>query len=147
MKKVLITQPWPISFVTEFDSYVKKLEERGFEVILDPKTNSLTEEDVIERAPGIYAHVCGADRWSARAMSYADKLRVISRIGVGYDTVDIAEATRRGIAVTVTPGAGAETVAEHAFAMILAIARQLTQCDDIVRSGKWERVNGYSLYR
>lgn len=146
-KKVLITQPWPISFVRNFDSFVKQLEDRGYEVILDPKTNSLTEEDVIQRAPGIYAHICGADCWSAKALSYADELKIIGRIGVGYDTVDIPEATKRGIAVMITPGAGAETVSEHAFAMLLNIGRQLRQCDNLVRGGGWARINGYSLYR
>lgn len=146
-KKVLITQPWPISFVKNFDSFVKKLEDRGYEVILDPKTNSLTEDDVIERAPGIYAHICGADTWSAKALSYADELKIIARIGVGYDTIDIPEATKRGVAVMITPGAGAETVAEHAFGMLLAVGRQLLKCDKLVREGKWQRTNGYSLYR
>ena len=145
-KKVMITQPWPTSFVTEFDELVKLLEKNDFEVIVDPCQLSLKESDVIERAPGLYAHICGSDAWTAKAMEYADQLKVISRIGVGYDTVDVPEATKRGIVVATTPGAGASFVAEQAMAMMLAIGRQLLQCNDEVKSGHWERVIGYSLF-
>ena len=146
-KKVLITQPWSPSIVTNFDTYVSWLEERGLEVIIDPKQTSLTEKDVIERLPGLYAHICGADAITAKALEDADQLKIISRIGVGYDTVDIAAATAKGIAVTITPGAGAETVAEHAFALMLTMTRKIFQCDRSVREGKWIRIAGPSLYR
>jgi D-3-phosphoglycerate dehydrogenase len=146
-EKVLITQPWDPSIVTEFDTYVSWLEERGLEVIIDPKQISLTEQDVIERLPGLYAHVCGSDALTAKALEYADKLKIISRIGVGYDTVDIPAATAKGIAVTTTPGAGAETVAEHAMALMLTMTRKIFQCDRSVREGSWIRISGPSIYR
>lgn len=145
--KVLITQPWPPSIVTNFDTYVSWLEERGLEVIVDPKQISLTEEEVIERLPGIYAYICGSDAITAKALEYADQLKIISRIGVGYDNVDIPAATKRGIAVTTTPGAGAETVAEHTFALMLTMTRKIFQCDRSIREGKWIRIAGPSLYR
>ena len=147
-KKVLITQPWDKVFVPVFDSLVKELEEKDLEVIIDPndKTN-LTEEEVLERAPGLFAHICGTDAWTSKAIDKADQLKIISRIGVGYDTVDIPYATQKGIVVTTTPGAGAETVAEQAYAMIMAIARQLDKGNRLVREGYWGRVYSLSLYR
>lgn len=146
-KKVLITQPWSTSIVTEFDTYVSWLKEKGCEVIVDQKRTRHSEQEVIEILPGLYAHICGVEAYTAKAIEYADKLKVISRIGVGYDTIDIPAATRKGIAVTTTPGAGAETVAEHAFALMLCLTRKILQLDKGVRKGEWKNVAGPSLYR
>ena len=147
-KKVLVTQPWDKSFVPLFDSFVKELEEKDVEVIVDTNDKtSLTEEEVLERAQGLFAHICGTDTWSAKAIDKADQLKIISRIGVGYDTIDIPYATQKGIVVTTTPGAGAETVAEQAYSMMIAIARQLNKGDRLVKEGFWGRVYALSLYR
>ena len=146
-KKILFTQPWEVSMVTEFDKYVQPLIDRGCEIILDPVKTSLTEEQTIERMPGLYAHVCGADTHTARSLEYADQLKVISRIGVGYDSVDIAACTKKGVAVTITPGASAETVSEFALAMIMCMTRNVINNERLLRSGKWGRSTGPSLYR
>ena len=65
------------------------------------------------------------------------RLRVIARSGVGVSEVDLQAATRRGIPVTVTPGAGARAVAEGALALLLALAKQLPLLDRLVRDGRW----------
>ena len=62
-------------------------------------------------------------------------LRVLARTGVGVDRVDVAEATRRGIAVVVTPGAGTNAVAEGALAMILHLVKRLRATTDCVARG------------
>jgi len=124
-RKILFTQPWPVEYVTEFDKYIKPLLDRGCEVVLDPIKTSLTEEQTIERMPGLYAHVCGADTHTAKSLEYADQLKIISRIGVGYDSVDVKACTAKGVAVTITPGASAETVSEFAFALILTMTRNV----------------------
>ncbi len=64
-------------------------------------------------------------------------LRVLARTGVGVERVDVAEATRRGIAVVVTPGAGTNAVAEGALAMILHLVKRLRQTTDCVAQGRW----------
>jgi len=68
------------------------------------------------------------------------RLRAIARLGVGYDSVDIAAATDLGIAVTITPGTLEESVAEHTVALLLGVTRALVQRDREVRSGRWTRV-------
>ena len=146
-KKVLITQPWSTSIVTEFDTYVSWLKEKDCEVIVDQKRTRHSEQEVIDILPGLYAHICGVEAYTAKAMEYADQLKIISRIGVGYDTIDIPAATKKGIAVATTPGAGAETVAEHAFAVMAALTRRIVQLDKAVRNGEWKMVAGPSLYR
>ena len=69
----------------------------------------------------------------------AGKLRVIGRAGVGVDNIDLDAATKAGIAVMNTPGANAVAVAEHTFALMLAMARHLPRADATTRMGKWEK--------
>ena len=75
----------------------------------------------------------------AAMMDKAPKLRVIGRAGVGVDNIDLDAATKRGIAVMNTPGGNAVAVAEHTFALMLALARHLTRADATTRAGKWEK--------
>lgn len=72
-------------------------------------------------------------------------LRVLARTGVGVERVDVAEATRRGIAVVVTPGAGTNAVAEGAMAMILHLVKRLRATTDCVAQGRWADRGAISL--
>ena len=72
-------------------------------------------------------------------LRHAGKLRVIGRAGVGVDNIDLDAATRKGIAVMNTPGANAVAVAEHTFAVMLAMARHLSRADRLMHQGKWEK--------
>jgi lactate dehydrogenase-like 2-hydroxyacid dehydrogenase len=67
------------------------------------------------------------------------KLEIVCAVGAGYDAIDIPAATARGIVVTHGPGANATTVADHAMALLLAIARNLRAMDATVRAGEWGR--------
>src|SRR5262249_4271742 len=69
----------------------------------------------------------------------APKLRVIGRAGVGVDNVDLDAATEAGVLVMNTPGGNAVSVAEHTLALMLAMARHVTQADASTRAGKWEK--------
>jgi D-3-phosphoglycerate dehydrogenase len=72
-------------------------------------------------------------------MEKAPKLRVIGRAGVGVDNVDLDAATRRGIVVMNTPGGNAVAVAEHTFALMLAMARFIPRAHATTAAGKWEK--------
>ena len=76
---------------------------------------------------------------NAGLLEHAQKLKVIGRAGVGVDNIDLEAATRLGIAVMNTPGANAVAVAEHTFALMLAMARHITRADVTTRGGKWEK--------
>jgi D-3-phosphoglycerate dehydrogenase len=67
------------------------------------------------------------------------KLRAIARAGVGVDNIDVAAATRRGIVVMNTPGGNTLSTAEHAIALLAALARHLPAADASLKAGKWER--------
>lgn len=70
-------------------------------------------------------------------ISQATRLKVVGRHGVGFDTVDVAAATRRRIPVVFTPQANSDAVAEHAMMLMLAVSRRLVEVDETVRSGGW----------
>ncbi len=79
------------------------------------------------------------DRLDAPAMEGAPHLKVISGFGVGFDYVDVPEATRRGIMVCNTPGTLTETTADQAWALLLAAARNVARGDRYVRGGSWQK--------
>lgn len=78
---------------------------------------------------------------TAAAIRAANALKAISKHGVGVDNIDVAAATRRGIPVMITACANYESVAEHALALILALARRIPQQDRNVRQGIWRRTS------
>jgi glyoxylate reductase len=78
------------------------------------------------------------DKVDAELMNKAPKLRVVSNYAVGYNNVDVVEATRRGIIVTNTPDVLTETAADLAFALMMAAARRIVEGDKLVRAGNWK---------
>ena len=78
-------------------------------------------------------------RFSEYVFQACPQLKMISIWGVGTDNIDLAAAARRGIAVCNTPGSNAYAVAEHAIALMLAVARKIPQIDRGMREGGWPR--------
>ncbi|HYB84051.1 MAG TPA: D-glycerate dehydrogenase [archaeon] len=78
------------------------------------------------------------EKVDAELMNRAKKLRVISNCAVGFDNVDVQEATKRGIVVGNTPGVLTDTTADFAFALLMAAARRVVEGDRVVRAGKWK---------
>jgi glyoxylate reductase len=78
------------------------------------------------------------DRIDASIMAAGARLRVISNMAVGYDNIDVQEASRRGILVTNTPGILTKTTADFAFALLLAAARRVVEADRYTRHGRWK---------
>ncbi len=76
---------------------------------------------------------------TADLLSAATKLRVVGRAGIGVDNVDVKAASQRGIVVMNTPFGNSITTAEHAIAMMFALARQIPQADRSTHAGKWEK--------
>jgi D-3-phosphoglycerate dehydrogenase len=80
---------------------------------------------------------------TAEIIAAAPRLRVVSRHGVGYDSVDVAALSARGVPLAVVGDVNSRSVAEHAMALILAAAKQLPALDAAVRAGSWDRRDGY----
>jgi D-3-phosphoglycerate dehydrogenase len=115
------------------------------EVIYNPTGKPLTSVEVAKLLPGVDGYIAGLDAIDANALEAADRLKVIARYGVGVDSVDLAAAQAKGIAVTNTPGANSVSVAELALGLMLALARQIPEAVDAVHQGKWPRYTGISL--
>jgi D-3-phosphoglycerate dehydrogenase len=109
----------------------------GFDIRYPPQPSVATEAETIEAVRGAEAVVAGGEPYSERVLSQLPDLKTISRMGVGYDCVDVDAATRRGIALTITPNGNHEAVAEHALALLLALTRSIVTNDREVREGKW----------
>lgn len=75
------------------------------------------------------------------AMASAPRLKIIAKHGVGYDTIDVDAASKRGIAVSIATGANAISVAEHALALMFGVARGIAYLDGRMRSGHWDKAD------
>jgi glyoxylate reductase len=78
------------------------------------------------------------DRIDGEFLDAAPRLRIVSNVAVGFDNIDVAEATRRGVLVANTPGILTETTADFAFALLMAAARRVVEADRYTRQGKWK---------
>ena len=115
------------------------LESAGFEVRF-PRTGGcvLTEEQLKAELDGVCATIASTEPYTAAILSGAS-LRVVSRTGVGYDSIDVGAATERGVVVACTPGANHDAVAEHVFALLLAVAKQIIPLHAEVAQGGFRR--------
>ncbi|MEM7464612.1 MAG: NAD(P)-dependent oxidoreductase, partial [Pseudomonadota bacterium] len=80
-----------------------------------------------------------ATKVTEKIINAAGRLKVVGRAGIGVDNVDIPAASRKGIIVMNTPFGNSITTAEHAIALLLAVARQIPAADESTQAGKWEK--------
>ena len=111
--------------------------ERGIEADV---ATGLGPEELIARI-GAYEGlvVRSATKVTGATIAAADNLKVVGRAGIGVDNIDVEAATRRGIVVMNAPSGNAVTTAEHAIAMLCALAREIPAADRSTRAGKWEK--------
>jgi D-3-phosphoglycerate dehydrogenase len=108
-----------------------------------------SEAELVQLIPEFSALVVRSQtRVTAPILQAASKLRVIGRAGVGVDNVDLETATRRGVIVMNTPGGNTISTAEHAFSLLLSVARKIPQAHANLQSGQWDRkqFEGTELY-
>jgi len=121
---------------------------RGEELDVAIKTG-LSEQELIGIIPSFGGLIVRSQtRVTADILNAAAKLRVVGRAGVGVDNVDVEAATRRGVVVLNAPGGNTISTAEHAFSLLLAVARKISQADANIRSKNWDKKNfeGVELY-
>ena len=141
--KVLVT---PTSLCRNRDAPVlDALREAADEVIFNETGRPMTAPELIEAVGGVDAVIAGLDDYTAEVLAAADRLRVISRYGVGTNNIDLEAAERRGIVVTRTPGANSLAVAELTIGLAFAVARGIPRLDGGVRVGEWPRGDGIEL--
>jgi len=119
-----------------------KISERGVELLKQTGWNIvLTTKDTLlgELGDADALIVRSATKVTPDLLQKAPHLRVVGRAGVGVDNIDLDEATKRGVLVMSTPGGSSVSVAEHTFALLLALVRQVPKFDAAMREGKWEK--------
>src|SRR2546421_3470620 len=102
----------------------------------------MSEAALVEMIPEFSGIVVRSQtKVTAAIVNAGTRLRVIGRAGVGVDNVDVDAATRRGVIVMNAPGGNTISTAEHAFSLLLCVARKIPQADALLRGGKWDRKN------
>lgn len=142
--KVLVT---PRSFASHNQEPIRVLEQHGFEVVRITAGEKTVAEQIQEQLPGAVGVVAGLEPYDRALLEKCPGLKVISRYGVGYDKVDVAAARELGIAVTITPGANEDSVADLAYALMLCACRNVAYSDRILRAGKENRPTGMEMWR
>ena len=136
LARVVVT--WPNADLG-VDSPLRRCVDAGLQVCLRPKTGARSPDQVRELMAGAQAAIVSTDPFDADVLAGLGDLRVIARMGVGIDSIDIDAASAAGIIVTTTPGANHAVVAEHTVAMMLALVRRLPENDASTKRGEWNR--------
>ncbi|NJF24469.1 glyoxylate reductase [Thermococcus sp. Bubb.Bath] len=130
--KVFITRRIP-------ENGIELLKEH-FDVEVWEDEHEIPREVLLEQVRNVDALVTMlSERIDTEIFDAAPKLRIVANYAVGYDNVDIEEATKRGIYVTNTPNVLTNATADFAWTLLLATARRLVEADNFVRSGEWKR--------
>src|SRR6195952_3433865 len=130
MPKVLISDKLSPAAVEIFRN-------RGVEVDLKPGLSPADLRAIIGGYDGLA--IRSATKVTKELLDVATNLKVVGRAGIGVDNVDIKSATARGVVVMNTPHGNTITTAEHAIAMMFALARQLPEATNSTKAGKWEK--------
>ena len=115
-----------------------ELEGEGFELVERFELDLSADEGALaDGLAGAWGTVAGGEWYTAGLLARLPDLRLIARAGVGYDHVDVAAATARGVVVALTPGANTEQVADFTLTLMLATLRRLAAVDASARAGAW----------
>jgi phosphoglycerate dehydrogenase-like enzyme len=136
MPKVLIG-PAPLASVQ--GDFITVLKNAGFELVYPNLGVQMTEADLLGKLPGIPAALAGSEPFTRKVFEACPQLKVVARVGVGYDAVDVQAATDNGVVVTIAPGTNQDSVSEHCFMLILSLARNLIRQHNPIRDGQWPR--------
>lgn len=140
--KVLTT---PRSFGKGCRKPIEILEKAGIEIIDSPSSRPVSIDNLKQEIMGMDALIVGIDQVPAEVINAADKLKVISKYGVGVNNIDLESAKRRGIVVTYTPGANCRAVAELVLSFIFSLSRRIPYADKSTKSGRWEKISGIEV--
>lgn len=135
MARIFITRPVP-------EAGVKMLREKGYEVFINEKARerAASEKELVNGVKGADAVLSVlTDKITSKVMDAGlSTLKIIANYAVGFDNIDFGAAKERNIMITNTPGVLTDTVAEHTFALMIAIAHRISEADRFSRAGKYK---------
>lgn len=133
-------------FAKDRDEPFERLKTAGFSVADVRPAVSLSDQTMRLALRDAWALVPGNAPYLGPAVyDLAPRLRVIAKMGAGYDNIDLPAATRHGVLVCYTPGANTAAVADYTLGLILALCRKIPVVDREVRAGRWEKCKGLEL--
>ena len=141
-KKVLITT---VPFGEKDKTPIKLLESNDIVYVINPLNKKLTETELEGLVSDFDVIIAGTEQITAKVMSKAKNLKMISRVGIGLDSVDLLTAKKRGISVSYTPDAPAPAVAELTISMMLTLLRSVHVSNSQMHAGQWHRFFGRRL--
>jgi D-3-phosphoglycerate dehydrogenase len=141
-KKVLITT---VPFGEKNRMPLDMLESNNIEYVINPFNKKLTESELESLISDFDVVIAGTEKITSKVMDAASNLKLISRVGIGLDSVDLMAAKDRSIEVSYTPDAPAPAVAELTIGMMLTLLRSVHVSNSRIHSGDWNRFFGRRL--
>ena len=123
-----------------------QLEAENIELIIPPVKERMSEKELLPVIADVDGVICGDDRFTAKVLQQAKKLKVISKWGTGIDSIDQATCQQLGIMIGNTPNAFTEPVSDTVMAYVLTFARQLPWVDRAIKNYQWSKLPGVSLH-
>lgn len=142
MPKILVTT---VPFGDKNPLPLVLLREAGIEYQINPLNKKLTESELVEMVPDFDVIIAGTEPITSRVIKAASRLKLISRVGIGLDSVDLLAARARGIQVSYTPDAPGPAVAELTVGLILNLLRSIHLANAELHQGIWSRHFGRRL--
>jgi D-3-phosphoglycerate dehydrogenase / 2-oxoglutarate reductase len=142
MAKVLITT---VPFANNNHLPLDLLKENNFDYLINPLNKKLTEDELVEMVRDFNVIIAGTEPITKKVMDAATNLKMISRVGIGLDSVDLLEAEKQGIVVSYTPDAPAPAVAELTIGLMLTLLRSVQLSNMEMHNGRWHRFFGRRL--
>jgi D-3-phosphoglycerate dehydrogenase / 2-oxoglutarate reductase len=142
MPKALITT---VPFGDKNRLPLELLENAGIEYLINPLNKKLTEDELAEMITDFDVIIAGTEQITSKVMNRASNLKMISRVGIGLDSVDLLTSEKHGITVSYTPDAPAPAVAELTLCFMLALLRAVHVSSSEMHDGRWHRFFGRRL--
>lgn len=139
MPKALITT---VPFGDKNRLPLEMLESAGIEYLINPIGRKLKEDELADMISDFDVLIAGTEPVTDKVMGRASRLKMISRVGIGLDSVDLLAAERRGIQVSYTPDAPAPAVAELTIGLMLSLLRSVHVANTQLHRGEWHRYFG-----
>ena len=141
--KVLVTAPYMQPVI---DRYRPIFEKSEIELVVPEVRERFEEAALLGFVGDVDGVICGDDRFTARVLDAAPRLKVISKWGTGIDSIDQEACRQRGVVLCNTPGAFTEPVADSVMGYVLCFARRLPWMDRAMHAGEWKKMAGLSLH-
>jgi glyoxylate reductase len=128
--KVFVTRPLPVAALQALAE--------AYALEVRPQDAPMPAEELAAACRDAVGLLAAGVRVTEEVLKQAEHLRAISNTGVGYDNIDVAACTARGIPVANTPGVVEEATADLTFALLLGLARRVAEADNFIRQGRWQ---------